>query len=197
MIGQWHQASELRALIQAYLNVRKAEISDQFLTLQAMRNLDTAEGWWLDQIGLRMGYPRPVVSDTESDVFGFDLSKHKGFNQARFLSATRAPLIGIGDDLYRQFLRARRYVNYAAATMQNFDAAVREIDPGAQVTDNLDMTVTVRTDRVSDLELARDTLAVPKPAGVKMIVEGRDVFGFDDSGYVGFNQGPFRTGLTS
>ena len=100
--------------------------------------------------------------------------------------STRLP-----DALFRKLVKARAILDLADGTPQTFAKAVRAIDPAAIVRDNRDMTVTIRTNEQPLIELADAAGALPRTAGVLVIYQATDAFGFDQAG-VGFDQAPFR-----
>ncbi len=187
LISQYAGARNLRALIQAFLDVAHAEVENAMLKIQQNLNLTTAQGVWLDYLGNRLGVPRPAGTHT-GPVFGFD-DAGVGFEQARISDkADLEPLAPIADTLYRRILRARAIAVHAIGTINDITIAAHQIDQNSNVTDRLDKTVRIVTNLTADMTLARDVHALPKPAGITLDIVAGNRFGFDDAG-VGFDQG--------
>lgn len=187
LISQWAGATNLRAVVQAFLDVAHEQLEDAFAKIQQNLNLETAEGVWLDYLGERLGLPRPATTSAGA-VFGFDDSG-VGFDQARIRDQfDLEPLAPIADELYRRLLRARAISLLATGTIREVRSAAQKIDPSSIITDQFDNTVRIVTALTGDMTLARDVHALPKPAGVAIEVVAGGRFGFDDAG-VGFDQG--------
>ena len=192
LIGQWVDSPRLRAAIDAVLDAVCDGVIESFERLDLMRQIDSAEGVWLDYIGIRLGYSRPSTVDPASDQrFGFD-SAGVGFDQGPFRGdVANDASFPLADEIYRDFLQARAVLVLGDGTYQTFAKAVRQIDPAAAIQDRRDMTVRIVTGRRAHLELADQTGALPRNAGVLLIYAETGRFGFDSAG-VGFDQGPFR-----
>ena len=190
LIAQWANSPHLSALLQVWIDVLREEVGEPLERLQEMLNLDTARGVWLDYLGERLGLPRPWDTRATNDRFGFDVAG-LGFDQGRFSNEpeleARAP---IADTLYRNLIRARAVLLLGAGDAPTFERAIAFIDPEAVVSDLHDMTFRVVTGRRRIIELAERAQALPRPAGVQMILADRERFGFDLAG-VSFDQGGF------
>ena len=191
VIGQWVGSPRLRGVIDAAVNIIKAEAEPALAQLKLMREIDTAKGVWLDYLGTRLGLKRPATTDPAQDErFGFDMAG-KGFDQAPFRGdSANDAVYPLPDAVYRKLLRARAILLLGDGTIQTFIKAVRAIDPGAAVQDQRNMVVRVVTSMRSFLELADTSNALPRSAGVRIEYADRGRFGFDLAG-VGFDQGPF------
>ena len=171
LIDQWRapRAPVLNAKIQIFLTAVQTFVLDAMDDMDRMRDLDEAEGVWLDRLGERIGMPRPSVV-VQGEVFGFD-SAGVGFDQARIRDEEPVqPQQPLGDALYRKLIRARGWTLLSYGNAEYFLRAVREIDPDATLTDNDDMTFTVTTGFDNDVKLADRVGALPRPAGVRMVV---------------------------
>ena len=208
LIGQWVQSPKVRAHIQIFTDILKDDFLPAIERLRAMRVIETAEGVWLDYIGVRLGLPRPATTDpAQDDRFGFSDDPDStdtsglGFDNVPFRGGVANDAVyPLPDALYRRFLKSRAILDIGDGTFQTFSKAVRAIDPGATVQDKRDMTVRIVTDAQTFLELADMAGALPRTAGVRIIFADRGSFGLSDdpdsteqSG-VGFDQGGFRVG---
>ena len=194
LVGFWSGSPRLRGSIDAMLDPLRDDVLPALDQLQLMRAIDDAEGVWLDYLGVRYGLRRPSTTDPAADTrFGFD-DAGAGFDQQPFRGdRANDSVYPLPDALYRKLVKARAILDLADGTPQTFARAVRAIDPAAIVRDNRDMTVTVRTNEQPLIELADAAGALPRTAGVRIIYQATDAFGFDQAG-VGFDQAPFRAG---
>ena len=192
LIGQWADSPKLRGTVQAFVDPLENEALVAIDRLKLMREIETAEGWWLDQLGIRYGVRRPATTDPSADErFGFD-DAGVGFDVAPLRGdAANDSVYPLPDIVYRLLVKARAILVTGDGTFQTFVKAVRIIDPGATVADNRDMTVRVLTNKQVLLELADSADALPRTAGVLVNFAARDAFGFDLAGK-GYDQAPFR-----
>lgn len=191
VIGQWQLSPRLRAIIDTELAILNDDVVTALERLKLMQRIETAEGVWLDYLGVRLGIRRPVTSDpAQDDRFGFDMAG-EGFDQAPFRGVSENDAVyPLPDVIFRKLLRARAILVLGDGTCQTFSRAVRAIDDGASVQDRRDMTVRVVTSMRRFLELADECGALPRSAGVMIEYADRGRFGFDQAG-VGFDRGPF------
>ena len=193
LIGQWANAANMRALIDAFLDDFQAEVRDPIDDLALMRRIDSAEGIWLDYLGQRLGIARPHISIADpGDRFGFD-EAGVGFDQEPFSSHLGDEVTSpLPDIVYQKLLRARSVALFTRGEFADLRTACRYIHDNASVIDNLDMTVTVVTDLdfLWQFHIADETKALPRVAGVRIIYRDRGRFGFDMAG-VPFDVGPF------
>ena len=193
LIGQWRNSPRLQAVINIGIESFRDRVEAPRQRLQAMGRIDEAEGVWLDNLGRRYGLMRPWTSEGnigDDPRFGFD-SAGVGFDQAPFRGeAENDAVFPLPDVLYREFIKARIVLDLSDGSIVDFGKAVNLIDPNAGFRDNHNMTVTVFTHLRWVFELAQAAEAIPLTAGVRMIIQDRGRFGFDDAG-VGFDQGPF------
>ena len=185
LIGQWKNDPIMRAFVDSFTAQAREEIQKAIEDLERMRNVETAEGIWLDYIGERVGLKRPYASGAGTDSrFGFD-DAGIGFDQAPFQGDeefdTTFPL---PDVLYRRFIKARTVSLFTRGTVGDFSAACKFITPSVVVIDNMDMSVhvIVHSSFFWQFRLADKIHALPRPAGVRMVLDDLEYFGFDDSG---------------
>ena len=192
LVGQWRNSVRLRGVVELVSDVVREELETPLNELIRQRRIETATGVWLDAIGARLGVTRPSTTEGATDPrFGFDLAG-EGFDVSPFAGdAVSAARVSLGDVVYRRLVRARAIMLVTDGTLAMFTQAIAAIDPSAAVADTRDMSVVVTTGRGWQITLADVLECLPRPAGVRLIVRDRDVFGFDDAG-VGFDLGPFR-----
>ena len=193
LISQWLNSQKLRSLVQNSVD-RGNDIIAAFEHAQIMKDIDEAEGVWLDYIGGRMGVRRPAVTSPADDLrFGFEGPvQSRPFGTAPFRgSSENAAIFPLNDSVFRRMLKARGITLLSRGSPTEFTTAVLLVSSSAVVTDNRDMTITIRTDDFEDLTLADELGCLPRPAGVRIIYETLTAFGFKGAG-VGFDQGPFR-----
>ena len=193
VIGQWTDSPLLRETIDSPIRVLNSDVIGALNDLEAQRNLDTAEGIWLDFIGARLGVRRPSISDPSQDLrFGFDgVTQSTGFDLFPFIGdEENDAFYPMPDDLYRNILRARGIALFSDGSFQTFVRAVRTVDSTAAVRDDRDMSVRIATDNQEILEIADMVGALPRNAGVEINYVERGKFGYDEAG-VPFDQGPF------
>ena len=169
LIGQWATAPRLEAAIEAPLDVLRDEVCVALTALDRMRELDNAEGVWLDYLGVRVGIRRPSTTDPAADLrWGLEgPPQSRGFDQVPFAGdEVNAAVYPLPDAVFRRFVRARVVLIFGDGTAQTFARGVQEIDPDAILVDNRDMTVDVTTLYVEVLELADSIGALPRSAGV-------------------------------
>lgn len=169
LISQWSEATNLRTVAQIWLDTLRDEIDEPLAALQAQRNINTAEGVFLDRIGDLLGCPRPAVAVTPDDLFGYD-GAGVGFDQGRLADASGFgdPVEPISDGAYRSLLRARRTTILGDGSVAALEEAATEVEASATVTDGRDMTVTITTSNISLMDLAIACRAVGGPAGVRL-----------------------------
>ena len=189
LVGQWQDSPRLRAAVDAPLDTIREDVLPAFEQLRLMRDIATAEGVWLDYLGVRVGLRRPSTTDPSADLrFGFD-DAGSGFDQARFRGdAVNDAVYPLPDTIFRRFVKARALLVLGDGTYQTFAKAVRVIDPGADVQDRRDMSLRIVTDQQAFLKLADTAGALPRTAGVELVYADRGRFGFDDAGEP-FDQG--------
>ncbi|MBF2754045.1 MAG: DUF2612 domain-containing protein [Gammaproteobacteria bacterium AqS3] len=209
LLNQWQAAPKFSALIGGFIDDWQAvasaltasdqpdkpapELAANEGQLERMMHIDTAEGIWLDRIGVRLGVARPSVEiDSDADRFGFrdgNASNQPSdpdnvpFDSAPFKGALgdRA-LVPLNDTEYRAMIKARGVAVTSRGDFASFQKAVRFIDPSAEITDNRNMTITIGTNRKPALRLADDFGALPRAFGVKVFYTDPKGFGLDKAG---------------
>lgn len=194
LVGQWQDSPRFRAAIDAPITVIRQDVIGGFDRIRLMRDIDHAEGVWLDFLGVRVGIRRPATTDPSQDVrWGFEgPTQSRGWDLAPFAGdEANAAVYPLPDAVFRCFVKARAILDLGDGTFQTFAKAVRCIDPGALLQDRRNMVVRIVTKRREFLELADEIGALPRTAGVQVDFLDQNVFGFDRAG-VGFDRGPFR-----
>lgn len=204
VLTQYRESPKLLHLIRTYL--RQAEIVDQAIcNLSDWFDLDTAVGDQLTILGKRMGFPRLHCVCDVQPVFGFDCGDDLdstnilGFcTGATWSDCSDGGLsfVSIADDeIYRAFLKARRYQIMAYFDRASLKAAIKELwGPTAMIMDSRNGRVVVAPGR--DLTAAEMALIqlYPRVLPITLGVELRfhfgplRVFGFGE-GWGGFCDG--------
>ena len=188
LIDQWSDKPNLRAIIQIWLDINKNHILDAIDDLKEMADVDTAEGVWLDYIGIRLGVNRPSVDSattlTEEAILAFGFSSLDGsmksgvgFGQAPFdfsKASTSQSFLDdrtqLGDQSYRKLVKSRGWYVRSTGTLFFLRRSVQEIDPMGSVLDNRDMTVSIMTSLAELMRIAIEVECLPLPAAVKPLI---------------------------
>ena len=104
VIGQWVDSPRLRAAIEAPIDAIREEVLPAFDRLTLMRHIDTAEGVWLDYLGVRVGIRRPATTDPSADLrFGFTgPTQSRGFDTVPFSGdAANAAVYPLPDGVFQ------------------------------------------------------------------------------------------------
>lgn len=188
LISQWRFAPKMNTLVQTNIDIVQEDVGDTLTQLERMFNVDTAEGVWLDYLGIRVGIYRPLLrvpanqsrfgwrtvsppGSPQSPPYSFDQASFKGDieNQNRF---------PMSDFIFRRLVKARGILVVSRGNFESFVRAVRLIDPDAECVDNRNMTITIATNNQDDIEVADGAGALPRPAGVLIEYETGGTFGF-------------------
>ncbi|MYE23303.1 MAG: DUF2612 domain-containing protein [Gammaproteobacteria bacterium] len=171
LLGQWQNSPKLVAVARDIIQWARDNILDGHDDMAANLNLATAGGLWLDMLGARVGLPRPLTTDPAQDTrFGFD-SAGQGWDQVPFRGvAANDAVFPLPDAVYRRMLAARAVLMFGQGTFGDLLAAVRAVDSAARVVDNRDMTVSVVTSQLDTLLLADEVGALPRSAGVRLVI---------------------------
>ena len=88
-ISQYATSYRIRQLVRARMLLAQKEVMEPIYKLSRMLNINEAEGVFLDLVGQRLGFPRPLGKWVGSSTkrFGFKGSDGLGFGQAPFKSA--------------------------------------------------------------------------------------------------------------
>ena len=131
LIGQWQQAPRLTRMVALIQNIMDTAIAAAD-HIALMRDIDEAEGVWLDYLGLLVGIERPGVSDpTLDERFGFDTAGQP-FDTAPFRgAAVNDAIYPLPDPVYRRMVKARAIAVFGDGTIFSFAKAVKAMDANA------------------------------------------------------------------
>ena len=112
IISQYDGSAALHTLAREKLAMLQQEYVVPLARMRRMLNVNLAEGAWLDWLGERVNFPRPLGDWQVGGypMFGFDgQTEATGFGQAPFSSVTpyRFYRPALTDDVYRALLRGR------------------------------------------------------------------------------------------
>lgn len=181
----WQYQGKPKALATAELLERTlAQGFIDLYQLQNVLNIEEATGDQLDLVGKHVGQSRVVSEFSLRYFFGFQGSKHAmGFGRINQNQPSggewyrhRDPLtktILLDDENYRFLIKAKIIKNYQTGTLNNLiDACFFLFKQHYPITDNFDMTVTIRIpqDQLSSFQTwAIQYLDIlPRQAGVKI-----------------------------
>lgn len=196
--GKPRQSTGLRRIVDSINAIIQTDLIDPVDDIEKQSSILTATGIWLDYIGARLKYPRPVIFAADVQWFGFD-SSGLGFDQAPFNPGEQdsTEAVGVSDDTYRSLLIVRGGQLLTDCSIPSMNTTIAgAFDTGSYI-DNGNMTIDVILDSsLSDAVLVGivDSGIITKPAGVRIneiyILNSDGTFGFDGNG-VGFDQGTF------
>jgi len=197
--GKPRESEELKSLIDQINALVQFELIDCAEDIEAQSSILTATGIWLDYYGARFNFPRPHFPPDSFVTFGFE-GNGLGFDQAPFATGETANQ-PISDALYRKWIIARGGQLITDGTLPSLTDIVQTafgdeayyVDHG-----NMSMDVNITNNFTSqEVESIVEAGVIPKPCGVRVRVlyndVGSDIFGFDGTGYSGFDQNPFIT----
>lgn len=161
-------------------------------------DIETAQGWGLDNWGRILGVPRGVQVAT-TDWFGYLGSGLQPWNNAPFFNPAQATEnFLLTDEAYRQLLLYKAGANIGSSDAATINRLLSQIFPAYDhVVDNGDMSIrAVFSDYLQPVEIGilNTYGALNKGAGVQWVylsVNPDEVFGFDNSGFQPFDQGVF------
>lgn len=197
ILSQYSASPHILDLTQGFaLRIDPAPDIDLFF--EKVFDIDTAQGWGLDNWGRILGVPRGVQVATV-DWFGYYGSQLQPWNNAPFFNDQQAtnnyPLT---DEAYRKLLLYKAAANIGTADAASINRLLSQIFPTFDhVVDNLDMSIrAVFNDYLEPVEVGilNTYGALNKGAGVQWVylsVNPNEVFGFDNSGFQPFDQGVF------
>ena len=177
LIQQWRESPRMMALTGALMGVVHELLVKPLDQMERQTRIDTAEGFCLDQIGERLGQPRPAVTASTDDfpIFGFDGSGGLGFGQGLFdtVHPELSPRVPVGDAFYRVALRMRAGSLLQDGSVPSMEGVVRQDFPEASYEDEGDMTATLHISdtRTQLLNLLSELEAWPRPGGVALTVD--------------------------
>lgn len=182
-------------IVDAINQLIQDELVDGAENLEKQTSILTATGIWLDRIGARFLFERPLVFADNGNWFGFD-GNGRGFNQAPFTPGVDEG-VPIADAPYRRLIILRGGQLITDCSIPSMDATIDAAFQTGHYIDNADMTLDVILDTTLPPEIIVYTVEagfITKPAGVRinniLITDLNGSFGFDGNG-VGFDQGPF------
>lgn len=161
-------------------------------------DIETAQGWGLDNWGRILGVPRGVQVATV-DWFGYYGSQLQPWNNAPWYNDAQATTnYPLTDEAYRKLLMYKAAANIGTADAATINRLLSQIFPTFDhVVDNLDMSIrAVFSDYLQPVEIGilNTYGALNKGAGVQWVylsVNPNEVFGFDNSTFQPFDQGVF------
>lgn len=187
----------LKDIIDRLNAILQAEIMDSVDGLELQSSILTATGIWLDYIGYKIKYPRPLIAPDDTIWFGFDGSNGVGFDQLPFTPGGTNK-VGIDDESYRTLLIVRGGQLLTDCSIPSLDAIVQGAFGTGRYIDNGNMTLDVILDDSHPdviIKALVESGLITKPAGVAinniLIQHLAGTFGFDGSSGVGFDQSPF------
>ena len=156
-------------------------------------DIETAQGWGLDNWGRILGVPRGVQVAT-TDWFGY-----YAWNNAPWFNDQQATNnFPLTDEAYRKLLMYKAGANIGSADAATINRLLSQIFPTYDhVVDNGDMSIrAVFSDYLEPVEIGilNTYGALNKGAGVQWVylsVNPDEVFGFDNSGFQPFDCGVF------
>lgn len=164
-----YRRGDIAELVDAIGAVIRARLAAPTAAVGENLSID-ADGVWLDYIGQRLGFARPLTATGE--FFGFD-DAGVGFDLRGFTSpaARHASRVGVGDKIYRQLLRARGVYLLGGADGETVTSILELLFERARVEDSgiLDAILHIPSDADDLLQLVvnenLDSL-IPRPTGV-------------------------------
>jgi len=190
--GKPRGSTILRNLIDSINSIIQEKLIDTSSDIEAQSSVLTATGVWLDYIGDRLKYPRPLIAPDDFLWFGFD-GNGFGFDQANFTPGTSSK-VGIDDDSYRKLLIVRGGQLITDCSIQSLNDTISGAFGSSHYIDNGNMTLDVVLDNSLDDSMIIaivDSGLITKPSGVRienlLIANTEGNFGFDGNG-LGFDQ---------
>ena len=187
LIEQWSDGNTpvFRFLLAEILDVIQETLVNPLQGVVGAASLANGSGIWLDYVGTRLDFLRPIVTVTSNLYWGFS-AEDLGFDQAGFATAedTLSDRQPVGDDLYLPALALRAYQLMAnngensSGSLAFMDQMIEYIFPGKtfRYQDNHDMTLTLdllgELDDVPELYFVlQNSDAWPSPPGVQLIIQ--------------------------
>lgn len=181
LITQYRDSPNLKTFIGVLLAAVENKLMRATQEIERMRDIDSAEGVWLDYIGERMGVTRPLINSNDS-TFGFDLAG-SGFNQDRIKDSVEFDSkVLSGDEIYRKILKARSVTYTGYSKISDLENSIQKIDSRALAFDNNNMGCRITTDDVATMKIAKNSNSLAITAGVNVSIVDKQRVGFDNAG---------------
>ena len=198
ILSQYSASPRILALAHGFaLRLDPAPDIDMFFA--NVFDIETAQGWGLDNWGRILGVPRGVQVAT-TDWFGYYGSGLQPWNQAPWFNPQQATQnFPLTDEAYRKLLMYKAAANIGSADAATINRLLKQVFPDTfdHIVDNGDMSIrAVFNDYLQPVEIGilNTYGALNKGAGVQWVylsVNPDEVFGFDNSGFQPFDQGVF------
>ena len=183
VISQW-QGSNLQKLVEEMTMQFENDLFKQLEYLERQTDIDTADGIWLDFIGFKVGFPRPLTDAANIPQFGFEDADGDPASDPRSLGFDQAPLDTIqehlvdrapfGDDLYRKFIKLRLVLLLGNMSIPHIQTAVRQVAPNASVEEREPSAIRINlkgVNRITEGEFKKEPVrSWVKPAGVSLSI---------------------------
>lgn len=198
ILSQYSASPHILALAHGFA-LRLDPAPDIDLFFEKVFDIETAQGWGLDNWGRILGVPRGVQVATV-DWFGYYGSGLQPWNNAPFFNTAQATNnYPLADEAYRKLLMYKAAANIGSADAATINRLLKQIFPSTfdHIVDNGNMSIrAVFNDYLQPVEIGilNTYGALNKGAGVQWIylsVNPDETFGFDDSGFQPFDQGVF------
>lgn len=193
--GKPRGSTTLKTLIDSINSIIQTNLIDPACDIEKQSSILTATGIWLDYIGERLKYPRPLIAPDDFEWFGFG-GNGFGFDQANFTPGGTNK-VGIDDESYKALLIVRGGQLITDCSIPSLDKTLQGAFTNGHYIDNGDMSMDVIIDDTQPdiiIQALVTSGLVTKPAGVRLavffIAHVAGTFGFDGNG-IGFDQGLF------
>jgi len=185
--GKPRESADLQEICNRINQIIQDELIDPTLDIEQQASILDATGIWLDYIGARLKFPRPMIAEDQSTLwFGFD-GHGLGFDQANFVP-DNPEKIGIADDPYRDLLIVRGGQLLTDCSIPSMDAIIKAAFGTGGYIDHGDMSLTIILDDTQP-DIIIEAILEPFLTYFRSISVD-NVFGFDGNG-VGFDQAIF------
>lgn len=177
LIQQYGDSPRMRAVIDGLLEILQSELVDPLVALGRHVDPVVAQGAWLDHLGERLGYHRPLVAD-DVRFFGFRTTgppQNLGFGQGPFRSTVQQLQVrsGVGDAVYRRLLSARALYLRSGASRASVEPILDVLYDEWEIVES-DLSVLIRgrsaTTVLHDILAADHERLIPRAAGVAVTV---------------------------
>lgn len=198
--SQYSCSTRLIALIKDFAS-RIAPTSDVTLFYEKIFDISTAQGIGLDIWARIVGIPSRYVEGSDTgEFFGFTGSDLSPFDQAPFWNENSTPSHYIADDMFRTLILFKALANISnasAATLNSLMAyVIGDNNSHVAIVDVMEVRFVIGSD-ITDAMMSTlyHYATYILGSGVKWSIARipiSDTFGFNGSGFTGFNQGVFN-----